>query len=140
MEEKKSRLQFLFELGELSEVKLTFYGTLYIFFFLLTKLCLQSDKCMQIDEKMSRALGRSDEADFVEIRDFHVCKSVDFFFSEAFLCSAFLLFSRIICGQLSSQEAVADRQTDRPSWENMTFYIVYRHPPPLPFSATFIIL
>lgn len=65
--------------AKLSEVQLTSYQT-FFFFFLLTKLCLQSDKCMQIDGKMSRALGRSDEADFVEIRDFHVCKSVDFFF------------------------------------------------------------
>lgn len=40
-----------------------------------------------------------------------------FFFSEAFLCSAVLLFSRIICGQLSSREAVAGRQMDRPSWK-----------------------
>lgn len=81
--------------------------------FFWNKLWLQSNKCMQFDERMSRsALGYSNEADLVEIRGFSCLQISWFFFPEAFLCSAFLLFSRTICGQFSSQQAVADRQTD----------------------------
>lgn len=104
---------------------------------------------MQIDEKMSRALAGSDKADFLEIRGFHVSRSVEIhqISSEAFLCSAFLLFSRKSCGQHSSLEAATDRRMD--GWTNDSaekcdflhhFTFNRKSSPPLGSTFTFIFL
>lgn len=90
---------------------------------------------MQIDEKMSRTLADSDEADFVEIRGFHVCTSVDSFRGFSLLSLPSVLQNILWSAQFTGSSR---RQMDR--LKNLTFYITFNLRSRLPFGPTFIFL